>query len=419
MKDIPDRSFQKITISEAQEEIRKLTKRIDDVEHELEDVYSSREWVLVNIIKNNKLIKLGLKSLLFLVSLLQKIKGLAFDLPNEKKILSNLNLQLEGIPVNANIAIHHPEWMGVRHSTEDLFDYCIPLGEVNSKRLVKNAARNIVKRNVRSVTFSGFAVGYAKLARELKRLNNEIKLHVFWHGNTTHMYEKYSWERHCEVTQLFQEGVLSKWGFAKESMVDVYRSAGFTTAFLKNSVPSRKMGSDTEYNKDFQLNNIKIGLYASGETWNKNTFTQIAAAKLIDNTIIHAIPYTKKMQIFAEQMGVRLIGNRYGVSREKMKEYLGDNTINFYVTFSECSPLLPLESLNQGVPCLTGPNHHYFKGTPLRDYLVVNEPDNPIEIATKAIKAIENRYEIIELYEKWAHENEVESRQLLDVFLEE
>lgn len=146
---------------------------------------------------------------------------------------------------------------------------------------------------------------------------------------------------------------------------------------------------------------MKIGIYASGNTWNKNAYTQIAAVSLIENASINAIPYNNRMKSFAQQLNLNMEGSEKAVPREELLVTLASNDLNLYVTFSECAPLLPLESMNMGVPCLTGPNHHYFDGSPLKDYLIINSPDDPVEIAKKAKYAMENRKEILDLYNIW------------------
>ena len=42
--------------------------------------------------------------------------------------------------------------------------------------------------------------------------------------------------------------------------------------------------------------------------------------------------------------------------------------MNLYVTFSECAPMLPIESFEVDVPCILGNNNHYFKKTELEKY---------------------------------------------------
>lgn len=70
---------------------------------------------------------------------------------------------------------------------------------------------------------------------------------------------------------------------------------------------------------------------------------------------------------------------------------MAQNDVNLYVTFTECSPVVPLESLEMGVPCITGNNHHYFKDSKLYDYLVVKSEDDINEIAQKIKLCLEKR----------------------------
>jgi hypothetical protein len=51
--------------------------------------------------------------------------------------------------------------------------------------------------------------------------------------------------------------------------------------------------------------------------------------------------------------------------------------INLYVTLSECSPMLPLESISMGVPVLVGPTTTFFDSDPfLRQRLVAASPED-------------------------------------------
>ena len=87
---------------------------------------------------------------------------------------------------------------------------------------------------------------------------------------------------------------------------------------------------------------------------------------------------------------------------------MSNNNLNLYVTFSECAPMLPIESFEVGVPCVFGNNHHYFKNNELEDYLLVENENNPMKIAEKILK----------LYQKWKKENDENSKKLVKEFLD-
>ncbi|SDN35149.1 Glycosyltransferase involved in cell wall bisynthesis [Paenibacillus sp. yr247] len=323
---------------------------------------------------------------------------------------------LSEIPLKSHISIYHPEWLGVSHSTKELFPFTLPIKELHDIEEVSYLTKLIYEREPLSITYSGFAIGYFQLAKSLKKLNPNISLKVLWHGNTTHMYEDYSWGRYQEIIQLCNEGILDGWGFAKESMAALYAHKGYPSFFINNTV-NIDLERVKKYKK-IQNERIRIGVYASGNTWNKNAFTQLAAVGLIDNSQVNAIPYTSRMKAFAEQLNIDFQGRESAVSRDELLSIMGDNDINLYVTFSECAPLLPLESMEMGVPCLTGPNHHYYKGSELESFLIVNEPDNPVEIARKIENVIKNRDLIMDLYQVWKKQNNEKSKQSIMEFLE-
>lgn len=96
---------------------------------------------------------------------------------------------------------------------------------------------------------------------------------------------------------------------------------------------------------------------------------------------------------------------------------MAGNDLNLYVTFTECAPLIPLESLELGVPCLTGNNHHYWEGTELGEYLIVDEADDVNKIHDKMEKCVANREKILRLYREWKKEYDVEARKSVEDFL--
>lgn len=397
-----------------EDKINELENKVKYYEDYINNIQSSIGWKIISNIRNNPILYSFTKPARKLVQNLFERNA------NKNKVdyISSIEENILNIPPNVVLAICHANWIGVKHSTEALFQYNLYINEIYSKKEATTIANLISKKNITCIVFSGFAEGYQLLARQLKLINPQVKIMVFWHGNTTHMYEDYSWDRHCEIMKLCSEGIIDKVGFAKLSMVELYSKIGISTEFVMNYVPKNNVESKTDL-RFINDNSIKIGLYASGNTWNKNAYTQIAAGKFISNSIINAIPCSERMKEFANQIGVRINGDKNVIPRNELLKHMGSNDINFYVTFSECAPILPLESLNLGVPCITGPNHHYFDNHPLYDYLVVRKPDDSKEIADKAAFAIENKSEIIKLYNEWYNENLCKSMKSVERFIGE
>ena len=163
---------------------------------------------------------------------------------------------------------------------------------------------------------------------------------------------------------------------------------------------------------------VRIGLYAAkSDDWRKNMFTQIASVAFIENAVLDMVPLNKDAIEFAKMIGVKLEGLEKPIPRDGLIKRLANNDLNLYVTFSECAPMLPLESFEVGVPCLTGNNHHYFKDTKLENYLVVNNEASAIDVAKKAKYCIEHKIEIMKLCKDWVKENNKNSKNDVEKFI--
>ena len=113
----------------------------------------------------------------------------------------------------------------------------------------------------------------------------------------------------------------------------------------------------------------------------------------------------------------KLVGEYSHLKREDLLVEMSKNDITLYVTFSECAPMLPIESLEVGTICITGNNHHYFDGSKLYDYLVVEREDDVMAIYDKINYALENKEEIFRLYKDWKKENDEKTRKSVENFL--
>ena len=116
-------------------------------------------------------------------------------------------------------------------------------------------------------------------------------------------------------------------------------------------------------------------------------YSQIAAVKLLPNAVIDMVPLNEDAKRFAENYGIEIKGVEKSIPREELMKRMAQNDVNLYVTFSECAPMLPLESMELGVPCITGNNHHYFKNSELEKYIVINN-ETDIEEIKNVIKML-------------------------------
>ena len=322
------------------------------------------------------------------------------------------------------IILHNPRWMGVTSATKELFENLVPLQGTYTASQVDLIAKKISELNINQVIFSAFEFGFDKLARKIKQLEPDIKIKLFWHSSHSQingqLVDAMNWKTNLKVIKLHREGIIDVFGTCKESLVNFYKSQGFKTAFIQNTVrlDTNLKKEITNIKKENVDKKIKIGLYAAGMDWRKNMFNQIAGASLVENAVVDSVPLNFEGQVFASKIGLEMTGLDKGVKREELLKRMASNNINLYVTFSECAPMLPIESMEVGTICLTGNNHHYFKNTELENYLVVTREDDVVAIADKIKYALENKEEIFKLYKAWKENYDIISKKSVQEFLD-
>lgn len=224
-----------------------------------------------------------------------------------------------------------------------------------------------------------------------------------------------------EIKKLFnyiESGIIDTMGTCKQSLWDFYNSQNFNAKFIGNSVEVETSIKNRNINAG--KTTLKIGLYAARCTdWRKNMYSQIAAVSKVENAILDIIPLEKPAKEFAELLKLEITGENKNLSRKKLMERMAENDVNLYVSFSECAPMVPLESFEMGVPCIIGNNCHYFKGTKLEEFLVVNDETSMKEIKEKIEKVLKNRDYVMKLYNEFKKQNIEQKEIQISEFIEE
>lgn len=314
------------------------------------------------------------------------------------------------------IVINNPRWRGPTSSAQELFENIIMIEEMFNEKEIEIIAKEISDSNVKQIIVNGFTLGYDVLVEKIKKTNRSIKIKVFWHGgypNFINGEELYFFEN---VIKLAKAKIIDVIGFAKEGMAETFANMGFNTFFVMNTV--NDIEKSRFENKQEDNNTIKIGVYSAGDRAEKNTYNQISATKFIKNSVVDCIPITLKLKDFCKVMKIDYTGETNGLPRQKLLERMAQNDVNLYATFVECAPMLPLESFELGVPCITGNNHHYFKDTELAKYVIVESEDNIDEIAEKIELCLNNRDKIVNLYKEWKIEYDEKVKEKLKEFLD-
>lgn len=345
----------------------------------------------------------------------KKIKSIFFY---QKDYTEDVIEDIEDIKDTSFVAIYNPECIGIMNATIELFgkDNSIKLYEIFNDKQISNIANAIVKHNFKQVIFSTMAYGYKDLAERIYELNSKIKIKFMWHGSHA-LFVNYNEQSFLEdLLQLQKRGIVHSIGFFKSAMADFYLAKGYNAKLLMNDV---NIKDKDDYKKNKEDKRLKIGLYSSGDRWEKNTYNQLSACAMVKDAYIDIIPETKLATSFCKLMSIKTVTDDAPMSlkRKHLLRRMANNDVNLYVTFTECSPMIPLESFGLGVPCIIGNNTDYFKNSKLNDLVVVKEEDNIDEIYDKINICLEKRDEIIDLYKEWKKDYSEKVKKLKEDFL--
>lgn len=310
------------------------------------------------------------------------------------------------------VAAIHPEWMGIRSSTEQLFDEIIGIPDTLTESSAEHYAKLLIEADCPALVIQGFPLTYEYLIKALNRLKPDLPIYVIWHGGFIQSDEDYNWMGFKKIGHLVGKGYIKKWGFVKKGMAEIMAAKGFPTGFVMNYVRTIPEKASVLHS-----NSPRIAVWAS---WRKKPFVSLAATSMIKNAQVDVYGYNSDR--LGEYNRVMQISPRIEpefIPHDEVLKRLPLYDLNLYISFYECTPMLPLESLSVGAPCLFGPTSHLFEDDPyLYSRLVVPYPDRAEVIAQYCARAIEEREKIVEAYKKYAVQYNARAREILREFLD-
>jgi glycosyltransferase involved in cell wall biosynthesis len=325
-----------------------------------------------------------------------------------KVILSNCDSEY--------IALCHKDWKGVTSSSMELFNKIAFIQEVQDSLTLEAIVDIIIKSKVTQFILSGYPQGWSNVIKAVHIRCPEKIFKVLWHGSIAQHYEDYATKVFLEILKLNKDGNIKMIGFVKKSTFELYKKLGYRVAFVGNSVDIKNIVETSLKAIDF--NKIKVGIFSADVTLRKNTYTNIAAVSFIENAELTICPSNQHLEMVIEHFNIKYNLYKSPLPRHELFDLIKKQDIVFYVTFSECAPMLPLEAMELGVICLMGSNCHYYEDYPLlKEYLVVTEADNPEMIAKMALRALQNKEKIMVEYRKFSLENRTFSRKSVETFL--
>lgn len=318
-------------------------------------------------------------------------------------------------------AVHTPRWMGITASTRELFDHCYPVPNtgdqepyVFDEQVLNHHANVLIEAGARHIVFSGGDRAHFRLMEILHRRDPTLRFDMLWHGSYVQFLEDYNWEMIRLWIDAARAGVVHTVGTVKAGMEEFLATCGIRSRLVLNLVPGEVMRPP-----NIEGDETHVGMWISFGSYRKIAHAMLSAVAMTPNARLHAAGLEPRALEVIDYFGIETGEvHELPLPHDELLNAIRRTHATLYVTFSECCPMVPLESLQLGVPCLTGPNSHLFEDDEyLHGRLVVPCPDRADTIAHHLARAVEEREEIVNRYRAYIPGYNERARQSVTDFL--
>jgi glycosyltransferase involved in cell wall biosynthesis len=279
------------------------------------------------------------------------------------------------------VAIMNPDWSGVRHATESFGlpnFYTTSFDEDWAASMIKS----LVNYKTQVVLFGGIPDGTVRLSKWIKEALPYVKVAVIYHGSPalhSHITEVTPFD---SVMEGIYEGHVDDFAVIKASFADTLSTFLHKKInVISNFAPVLQWSSVLIGPRRNSVDSlIHIGVLGNS-TPNKNVITQIVAACSVgENVVIHVLRENDHKAGYLKYCQAKIIW--YDRLHHNMfVSLLSQMDINMYISFSECQPMIALESMAAGVPVLLSDTTNIFiDNEKLLQYMVCPQQDQPDEI---------------------------------------
>ncbi len=373
-----------------------------------------------NLILNNKRLKSIFKSLLKINFVNYLARSIYFFL-KQHKVDSNSRVNISG--ANKDVLVVYPtNFPGVKNSTLTLFhdQAILPITSISEyfalpNFVIRSIARKILNTEIKEIIFSGGGRTVLKLMDHIAYHKDTQNLNVYYlyHGSPAQWSEIHHLkEFHC-CYNLYEHGKLKGIISLKKDLQIAFNKTGIKSYLLQNFIQPIQV-------KKEERSTFTIGLWGAYAIWVKNHYPQLVALRMLGKQVstvtnFHFHEFDKWIQ---DKMNITIHPNK--LPHDKLIGLIASTDLTLYVTNTECSPLIALESLGLGVPCLVGPSSGlYDEDEYLREMLTVTRVDCPFTIYS-AIERVRANLEVIksklpEFIEKYNQKAQSFKQELLEL----
>lgn len=282
-------------------------------------------------------------------------------------------------------------WLGVYNGGKSMFPAQTILlphyyshSIFNQKELIELCTR-LAALKFKQILLNGFPPYFELLITQILHHAPDQNVGVVYHGFPAELSgNKTNLEIMGAMVRMSKQKKIHKIGFAKKGFALAYEQLFGTRCFeliYKNPEPVKGL-------KKYTDGKIHIGVLVNN-SFRKNFHTQVMAALMIENAVIHVADASELGYLDAAG---RIVAHG-SLEHAAFIQTLGSMDINLHVTFSEASGgQVCSESISQGVPCISGYTSSFFDyNEELKQMLIPAGSDDPYLIYLKIKEALQHK----------------------------
>jgi hypothetical protein len=332
--------------------------------------------------------------------------------------------RLGDIKSNDIVGLAAPCWRGVFAATKDIFEHVIPIPanpditpSEATAAMQDEAIETILASPAQHFVVSGGDFLFLDIVRKVRHQNPDKKFHLMFHGAflalgmTLDRDILMAWIHATKLGDV--EGIIC----VKRGMDELCRLLGAPAIFMPLTFPKPPLIRQDIGRSD---HNRKLGMWLSRSDDPRKSCPALPyALGLVPQVELNAAGVNWPILSMAASQGVKL--GWYSsdpIPKHLLRDRMAQMDLNLYITASECSPMLPLESLALGVPCLMGPVSYYFEDDAyLCSRLIVEDIADPLLIRDKIDQALAERNQIMDAYKVYCDNHTSKTWHILEDFI--
>jgi hypothetical protein len=283
-----------------------------------------------------------------------------------------------------SIAVAHPQWVGVRHATESLKIPLILGSDLSFspwQQVFIEAAREY---EVEVVIIGGIPDGTGMFCEYLRREMPLVSIIAIYHGSPSQHF--YYPEAHAfnEIVEATRDGYVNKIGVLKHGLAETLSRLTDTPVFLmSNFMSSQERTIIVGPKRNLIDSQLHIGVFGDSNAF-KNVIAQILAACLIGKHVtVHARLREASRPDYFKLCRGKIVWHT-DLSHHLFVSLTSQMDLMLYVSFTECQPMVAIESMAVGVPVLISDTTTLFD--PVNDPLLAENMICPLQDNPDAIR---------------------------------